>query len=424
MNAEVIAIGSELTTGAKLDTNTQWLSRALAEIGITVEYHTTVADNLAANVAVFKAAVDRADVILVTGGLGPTQDDLTREAIAQTLGVPLELHQPSLEFIRGLFAKFNREMPERNQVQAMFPVGTEAITNRCGTAPGIWAEISRGEGRPPCRLAAMPGVPTEMHIMFREQVAPRLDAGEGRTRFIRSARINCFGPGESQAEQWLGDLTARGRDPEIGITVSKATITLRITALGENPQECEQKITESKTLIYQRMGKSVFGEEDDELQHVIVKLLAERGETLATAEAGTGGLLAHNLTEVDGFESAYLGGIVAPTNTAKMELLDIPADTLNEQGAISAAVAEAMAQGCRRRFGTDYALAVTEYPYQDVKDAATDEAPSAYIALASETEIHSRRITLTGDPQITKARVAKASFNLLRLTILDLLHDD
>ena len=192
-------------------------------------------------------------------------------------------------------------MPERNKVQAMFPQGTQPIPNRRGTAPGIWAEIPRAGGRPHCKLAAMPGVPSEMYIMFREQVLPKLHSEGGPARFIRSARINCFGPGESQAEEWLGDLTARGRDPEIGITVSKATITLRITALGDSSEECEQKITESKTLIYQRMGKSAFGEEDDELQHVVAALLRERQQTLSTAESGTGGLLAHLLTEVDGF---------------------------------------------------------------------------------------------------------------------------
>ncbi len=418
MYAEIISIGSELTTGAKLDTNSQWLSRELAKIGISVNYHTTVADDLPANVAVLAAAVNRADVVLITGGLGPTQDDLTREAIAQMLDAPLELDEPSLEFIRRLFARFNREMPERNQVQAMFPRGTEPIPNLRGTAPGIWAQIPRGQGRPDCRLAAMPGVPNEMYKMFSDEVLPKLQTGEGPRRFIRSARINCFGPGESQAEEWLGDLTARGRDPEIGITVSKATITLRITAHGTSGEECDLKISESKSLIYERMGQAVFGEEDEELQHVVARLLKGSGQTLATAESGTGGLLAHNLTGVEGFQESYLGGVVAPTDQAKIEMLGVTPDCLEKEGAISAAVAEAMAVGCRRRFGSDFALAVTECPPND-PESLEEQGPLAFIALAGAEETVSRKLNLLGDPHIVKARVAKASLNLLRLSLLE-----
>ncbi|TWU06793.1 putative competence-damage inducible protein [Symmachiella macrocystis] len=416
MHAEIISIGSELTTGAKLDTNSQWLSRELAGIGIPVYYHTTVADDLAANADVLATAVSRADVVLITGGLGPTQDDLTREALAEMLAVPLELDEPSLEFIQGLFASRNREMPERNSVQAMFPRGTQPIPNHRGTAPGIWAEIPRDQGRSDCKLAAMPGVPSEMYKMFQQQVVPKLQNEVGPARYIRSARINCFGPGESQAEQWLAGLTARGRDPEIGITVSKATITLRITAHGASSEECECKIQESKTLIYERMGQSVFGEEDQELQHVVIDLLAQQNQTLATAESGTGGLLAHHLTEIDALGLAYLGGIVAPTDSAKTDLLAVPAEVLAAHGPISGEVAEAMAVGCRTRLSADYALAVTECP-ASAGDIAPETVPCAYIALASDSEAISRRITLGGDPGITKARVAKAALNLLRLSM-------
>ncbi len=425
MTAEIISIGSELTTGAKLDTNSQWLSRELAAAGISVGFHTTVADDLDTNVDAIATAVNRADVVLITGGLGPTRDDLTREAIAKMLNAPLELHEPSLEFIRSLFARFKREMPQRNQVQAMFPRGTEPIPNLRGTAPGIWAEIPRDNGRSDCLLAAMPGVPSEMYEMFFSQVRPNLQERIGGARFIRSARVNCFGPGESQAEQWLGDLTARGRDPEIGITVSKATITLRITAHGRSGEECELKIQDSKSLIYERMGTAVFGEEDDELQHILIKILTERGQTLATAESGTGGLLAHNLTEVAGFESAYLGGIIAPTSRAKTELLDVDADCLRTHDTVSAEVAEAMAEGCRNHFGSDFALAVTECPPYDPdrKKDGDNDVPTAHIALAGPDGTVSRKLNLGGDPGIVKARIAKATMNLLRLSLMDALND-
>lgn len=413
MHAEIISIGSELTTGAKLDTNSQWLSRELANIGITVRYHTTVADDLGANIAVFRTAAERADLVLITGGLGPTLDDLTRDAVAGMLDAPLLLHEPSLEFIRELFSRRNREMPERNIVQAMFPEGTEPIFNRRGTAPGIWAEMARDNDRPACHLAAMPGVPSEMREMFHREVLPKLKSGTERSRFIRLARVNCFGPGESQAEEWLGDLTARGRDPEIGITVSKATITLRITSHGESSEACDRKIHDSKKLIYERMGKSVFGEEDEQLQDVVVRMLTDRGQTLATAESGTGGLLAHLLTEVEGFESAYLGGVVAPTDAAKTDLLEVAPQALETSGAISAEVAAAMAVGCRERFHTAYALAVTECPKDD-PDNSTTGVPTAFIALAGEHESTFRELNMGGDPAIVKARVAKTALNLLR----------
>src|SRR5215471_8850386 len=167
MHAEIISIGTELTTGAKLDTNCQWLSLELAAAGIPVRYHVTVADDLEANVNVFQAAVDRSDVVLVTGGLGPTLDDLTRDVLARLTGTSLVLHEPSLDVIRGMFARRKREMPERNVVQAMFPEGAEPIPNRRGTAPGIYLEVPR-PGRPVCRIAAMPGVPSEMKVMFHD----------------------------------------------------------------------------------------------------------------------------------------------------------------------------------------------------------------------------------------------------------------
>jgi nicotinamide-nucleotide amidase len=180
MPAEIVAVGSELTTGAKLDTNSQWLSQELSASGIPVAFHTTVADSLEANVAVLRTAIERCDVVLITGGLGPTLDDLTREALAQVMGTKLSLHEPSLDAIRSMFARRNREMPERNSVQALFPEGSVPIPNRNGTAPGIYAEIER-PGLPPCRIAAMPGVPSEMKVMFRESVLPllvrRTDAG-------------------------------------------------------------------------------------------------------------------------------------------------------------------------------------------------------------------------------------------------------
>jgi nicotinamide-nucleotide amidase len=414
MHAEIIAVGTELTTGAKLDSNSQWLSLKLAEVGIPVHYHTTVADDLNAMVAVMREAVNRSDLILITGGLGPTLDDLTRQAMAELTQTILVLHEPSLEFIKSMFARRHRTMAKRNEIQAMFPEGSVPIPNLRGTAPGIWMEIPRKGSETPATVAVMPGVPSEMKHMYHEQVQPRLPDG---TRVIRRARVNCFGIGESDAEQKLGDLTARKRDPEVGITVHEATITLRITTHGNSAEECENKIAATKKIIHGRMGSLVFGEEDEELEHIVIRLLKEKGFTLATAESGTGGLLAHWLTETEKFQQNYLGGVVAPTDHSKRILLNVEASALEINGPISSETAAEMAIGCRKIFNSDFAISVTECPRFDPDDTQSD-APAAYLALAGEGLLEVRKQTLMGDPAIIKSRTAKAALNLLRLHLI------
>ena len=440
MNAEIVAIGTELTSGQKLDTNSQWLSLQLAELGITSEFHTTVADDLEAMVQVLSHAADRADVVLVTGGIGPTLDDLTRQAMADLAGVPLELDEASLALINEFFRARSREMPERNRIQAMFPAGSEPLSNPVGTAPGIWMELpltrpgsaratasaapdAESAADPPAAetvvhgaaerkslLAVMPGVPSEMRKMFLEQVRPRLPGGEV---VIRRARINCFGLGESHAERMLGELTARGRDPEVGITASHATITLRIVSHGATEAESLNKIVIDKQEIHRRLGHYVFGEEDEQLQDVLVRLLSEKGRTLATAESGTGGILAHWLTEVAGFDACYLGGVVAPTAASRRRALGID----ETDGGISEATAVEMARHCRERFQTDFALSVTQYPKLDPARAMT-ESSVAYFALADASQVTSEEINLGGNPAILRTRTAKAALNMLRLRLL------
>jgi len=415
MHAEILSVGSEITTGAKLDTNSQWLSLELAEIGIPVVAHTTIADELDAMIGALRIASERSDIVLITGGLGPTLDDLTRDALAGFLGKPLVMHEPSLEHVKQMFSRRNRPMPERNVIQAMFPAGSEPLGNPRGTAPGIWVVVPRPNRFSPCRIAAMPGVPSEMKTMFRQQVLSRLDGGD---RVIRRARINCFGGGESQIEELLGDLTARGRDPDIGITAHEATITMRITAQGSTIDECREKIDKSRAAIVNRLGTLVFGEEDEELEHAVVRVLHQRRASLSTAESGTGGLLAHRLTGVTGFETCYMGGVVVPTNIAKRELVSVPADLLSVKGPISAEVAQAMAQGCRVRFGTDFAIAVTEVPEFDPNDPLAP-VPASYVAVAGPNWQRAEQVQHFGDPAIAKSRTAKSAMNLLRLSLIE-----
>ncbi len=399
MHAEIIAIGTELTTGAKLDTNSQWLSLELQAVGIPVHYHVTVADDLDANVNVFRAAIERSDIVLISGGLGPTLDDLTRDVLARLTGTKLVLHEPSLEIIRSMFARRNREMPERNIVQAMFPEGAEPIPNRRGTAPGIYMEIPRS-GRDPCRLAAMPGVPSEMKVMFHDDVLPRIKPAQAAGLVIRNSRINCFGLGESAAEEMLGDVTARGRDPEVGITVHEATITLRIVATAPSVSEALEKIAASKKIIYERMGEYAFGEEDDELEHVVVRMLCERSQSLAIVESATGGLLSHRVTSVAGHEQCFVGSYVAvnPTRLSHSRELQLGA-------------------AGREYFGAHWVLSVGKCSRSsDTEDSA--EAPIVPLSLAGPNGTTAIDLNVAGDPAIVKSRVAKSALNLLRLNLM------
>jgi len=414
MIAEVISIGDELTSGQRLDTNSKWLSEQLGDLGVRVMYHTTVADDLAANIQVFKIAVERADIVVATGGLGPTADDLTRDAMAAVLGVDLVLDDASLEHIKRLFARHKRDMPERNRAQAMFPAGSRPIFNPNGTAPGVWAEARR-PGRTPAHLFALPGVPAEMFEMFQQTVAPAVAALSERPRVIRHRRIKCFGVGESHLEQMLPDLIRRGRTPSVGITVHAATITLRVTAEGETPEACYASMESTLVTIRECLGSLVFGEEEDELENAVLRLLAERNQTLATAEWGTRGLLEHWLSEAQGIQQGYYGGVLIAGEAGVASWLGVSEELVADKSGAGEKVAAAMARQARQRFGADYGLAIGAFPEPE---AGAAEPPAYHFALATPTEVVVRGSTLSSHPSIWKPRAAKQALNLLRLKLL------
>jgi len=409
MLAEIISIGDELTSGQRLDTNSQWLSTLLGQLGVEVRYHTTVADELDANVRVFRAAIERADIVVATGGLGPTADDLTRDALAATIERPLVLDAEALQHIETLFARRRRPMPQSNRLQAMFPAGSRVIPNPTGTAPGIDLEVPR-PGWSACRVFALPGVPAEMRRMWAETVAPAIAALLPAPRVIRHRRIKCFGVGESDLEAMLPDLIRRGREPQVGITVSGATITLRITAAGATPEQCYAQMEGTVATIRECLGNLVFGEEDDELEHAVIRLLATQDKTLATVEWGTAGLLAHWLSEVPQSVGHFLGGLIVPSPESRRLILQSASPTDESPQAIVGA----LAVKCRQRLAADFALATGPAPDGD----PSGTSPDFWYALATADGVQVRSSPYGGPPDILKTRAAKQVLNLLRLKLL------
>ena len=420
--AEIISIGDEITIGKILDTNTQWLSRQLTELGVRVMYHTTVGDDIAAMLDVFRKAVSRADLVIATGGLGPTADDLTRQVIAEMMGVPLVQHDELLQTIRKLFESRGRTMPISNAIQACLPEGADTIPNPHGTAPGIDATLQRN-GRE-TRLLALPGVPAEMREMWHDSVEQRITNRISHGQVIKSRTIHSFGLGESQVEQLLPNLMTRDHDPRVGITATDAVISLRIVAERESEAACDAAIEPVAELIYERLGDLIFGEDADTLPGVVVAELLRRNETLGTVEFGTGGMLSHDLALVPGSQLCYHGGLTNLPDEALHKMFvaekaiqsavrsqDTQADrALPEQRNISDVAASA-----RRFFGTDHALVVGRYPDGGI-DTNTDTGADKLVWLA---HAHAKGVAAVsfpfgGHPALIDQLFVKRALDLLR----------
>lgn len=415
MNAEIVAVGSELVSGQSLDTNSQWISRALGGVGIPVDYHTTIGDDLERNIASLKLAAGRADLVIVSGGLGPTQDDLTRDALAAAAGVELVEDATCLEALQAFFARRNRPMPERNRIQALVPRGAEPIPNRVGTAPGVWMRLGRAI------VACVPGVPNEMRTMVEEQILPRLRREGYVQRVLVHRKINLFGLGESEVEAKAMDLTVRGRVPEVGITAHEATISFRITAEGATEAEALAAIEPTAAIILERFAPQLVGEGAIDVVEALAGQLARTGSTLATAESCTGGMLAEQLTAIPGISAYFLGGVVTYANRAKIELLGVPDDLIAAHGAVSAEVAAAMAAGARDRFGASLALAVTGVA-GPAGGSPAKPVGLVYLGLATADEVLTRRLELGPEQprEVIRRRATKHALNWARVTLLPL----
>lgn len=407
--AIILAIGSELLSGLSVDTNSAYLSRQLGQRGVETIAHRTVGDDQAVIAAAIGEAASRADWVLVSGGLGPTPDDLTRQALAEAMGAELRLDEASLAHIEAFFRKRNRTMVEGNRIQAMIPAGAKAIENTCGTAPGISAQLG------PARIFVMPGVPSEMKTMFQRDVLPHLPAGGG---VILQETIRCFGTGESDLADTIRDLMHRGGPLEVGTTVASGLISVRITSRGETPDVAQAAVEEITREITDRLGTLVLGVGEDALMEAVVgQWLDERGQTLATAESCTGGMVGEMLTTISGASSYYLGGMITYSNQAKQTQLGVPDDLLTEHGAVSEPVAAAMAEGVRERFGSDWGIGITGIA-GPTGGSGDKPVGLVFVALAGPGGTQVQRNVFPGDRAMVRRRAALTALNMLRLALL------
>jgi len=415
MKAILISIGDELVLGQTVDSNSAWLSGELAARGCEVIAHVTVGDDQAPIEQAVRDAAERCDCLLISGGLGPTADDLTRQALAGVLDRPLQTDAVWIDELTDFFQKRGRPMPELNKVQALIPRGARMIRNTAGTAAGIDAAFRRADGRS-CRIFAMPGVPKEMKLMFQLDVAPHLESATG-ARFIRSLTLHTFGLGESAVAEKLATLMDRGRNPSIGTTVSAGIVSLRINARCQDRAEADRQLEQTAQLCRSALGELIYGQEDQTLASVVGGLLVQSKLSVTTAESCTGGLLAKMLTDVSGSSRYFQRGWVTYSNESKTKMLGVPADVLDRHGAVSEQVVTALAAGALERANTAFALSISGIAGPDGGTVAKPVG-TVCIGLAESSRVISRTFHFPGDREMIRDRSAKMALALLRFRLL------
>ncbi len=417
MQATVLTIGDELLIGQVRDTNAAWLGEQLTLTGVVVRRMGTVGDDEQALQSELRRSLSESDLVVATGGLGPTRDDKTRRAVADLFGAELVLREDILDEIRARFARRGRAMPESNRSQAMVPEGFEALPNRAGTAPGLWREIRRGEAAG-SMLALLPGVPHEMQRLFTEEVLPRVRR-RGGLQVIAHRTLRTAGIGESALQEAAGDLSGMlSETRRLAWLPGPGGVRLRITAFGERRNEAEGRVAELEARLRERIGHYIYGTNDETLEEVVGQMLREGGLTVAVAESCTGGYVAHTLTNVPGSSDWMAGGVVAYANRAKVDALGVSQEALRRHGAVSENVAAQMADGVRRRLGADVGLSTTGVAGPS---GGTPEKPvgTVWIGYADAAGASARRLQLVQDRLLNKRLAAAALLDHARKKLLD-----
>ncbi len=413
MQAEIITIGDELLIGQVVDTNSAWLGSTLGDDGIKVIQITSVQDHAAQIVQAVNDALSRADIVLMTGGLGPTKDDITKKTLAEMFGMKLVRNEQVYEMVGKQLALRGIAFTELNQGQALVPDGCTVLPNRNGTAPGMWFER---DGKV---LISMPGVPFEMKVLVKDEVLPRL-----RKHFALDANVHRTIITFGLAESILADTIASWEEAlppylHLAYLPSALCIRLRLSAYEIDRQKAEQEIESQIEKLSKVIPNYIIGSEDDSLESVTGTLLKTRGETLATAESCTGGNIAHRFTAMPGASEYFKGGVVAYSNEVKIALLGVDPESLNRYGAVSQSVAEQMAEGVRRATGATYGISTTGIAGPT---GGTPEKPvgTVWMAVATPNGVFSRRMVFGSVRSQNIERASSNCINLLRLQLLGL----
>lgn len=405
MRAEILGVGTELLLGQIANTNAQWIGERLAEIGVDVLYHEVVGDNLERIVEAIRLGVSRADVVIATGGLGPTQDDVTRPALAAAAGVPL-VRRPEIEArLRARWAASGREMPESNLLQADVPEGGREIPPVRGTAPGLVREVDGGT------VYVLPGVPAEMREMMEGTVLPELAALAGPAALV-SRTLRCVGMAESRIAELLDDLFHGSTNPTVAYLAGGAEVKVRVTAKASSREEAEALIGPVAAEAVSRLGDVVFTTRDEPLEEVVGRLLVETGRTLACAESLTGGGFGARVSSVPGASRYFLGSAVTYAAEAKQAVLGVSGATLERYGPVSRECAAEMATGAHRLFGADIAVAVTGAAGPEPHAGA--EPGRVWVALEAQGVSHQRSLRWPGDRDFVRRLAEQSALDLVR----------
>jgi nicotinamide-nucleotide amidase len=409
VRCEVLAVGTELLLGQIVDTNSAWIGERLAEAGVDSYEHRQVGDNRGRIVEALRQLLDRSDAVIVCGGLGPTPDDLTREAIAEVMGVELERRDDLIEWVSALFHSRGREMPENNLRQTDIPVGAEPIPNTVGTAPGIRAPVGDKV------IYAVPGVPYEMQLMMSERVLPDVLARAGQQAAIVSRSLKTWGTSESGLAEMIAHRVDAQTNPTIAFLARGIEgLTVRITAKAPTAEEARALIEPEERALREALGDLVFGVDDETMETVVLDLLRKRGLTLALAESITGGLVASRLVSVPGTSEVLKGGVVAYMTDVKRSVLGVTAEKI-----VSAECAEQLATAARRMFGADVGLGVTGVAGPEEQEG--HPPGTVFFGLAvGDAPAEAVGTQLPGQREMVRQFATISLLNLLRLKLLSM----
>jgi len=409
MNVEILAVGTELLLGQIVNTNASEIASRLADHGLTHRYQGVVGDNPERMEVAIRQAIERADALIITGGIGPTLDDVTREVVASVAGVPLEFDTSYSESMRRRWEALGRDFPESNLRQAYRPAGSDVIANPKGSAPGFRLEVDG------CWVMALPGVPVEMLGMLEDDVIPFLVDRSGIDRgVVRSRILRSWGLSEAAVGELLEDLFTDSRNPTVAFLASAGVIKVRLTARASSVASASDMIAPIEDEVRRRLGEHIFGADDDTIERIVHAALAARGWTIGSAESATGGLIAARLSSEPGSSATFRGAIVAYAPDLKSSLLDVDPDVIDRHGIVSEETALAMAHGARGTLAVDVAVAVTGSAGPEPLEVAVG---TMCIAVVTPLGERARTLRMPGDRERVRAYAATAALQHVRLAI-------